>query len=211
VTRTARHDYALTASRRARRISAVSSGLVILLLAQYVLGIGYNLYGTAPTAAKPVKLFSSPLLAAHVVLGTLLIVVAIYLVAASIQAGMRIPVAASIIGLASLVAAWISGSAFTQKGTSGYSMAMGVLAAVALLCYLAIAKVLDARHGDRWLPAGNGLNDGYSSRSRVAGGPPTARRAAFAESVFPQLPGQVVEALKALLSASLLGGGHNRT
>lgn len=136
VTPTTVQDPSHVAARREGRISAASFGLVILLLAQYVLGIAYNLYGTAPTATKTIKSFSSPLLAAHVLLGTLLIVVAIYLVVASVRARTRITAITSIIGLVSLIAAWISGSAFTQKGASGYSMAMGVLTAVALTCYV---------------------------------------------------------------------------
>jgi hypothetical protein len=145
VASTTLHDSPSTGSRPARRISATSLALVVLVLAQYVLGIAYNLYGTPPTATNNIKLFSSPLLATHVVVGTLLIVIAVYLVVASVRA--RIPVAtlASITGLVSLIAAWISGSAFTQKGTSGYSMAMGVLTAVALLCYIATMNV----HGER--------------------------------------------------------------
>jgi hypothetical protein len=129
-------DPSHVAARREGRISVASFGLVVLLLAQYVLGIAYNLYGTAPTATKTIKPFSSPILAAHVALGTLLIVVAIYLVVASVRARTRVTAMASIIGLASLIAAWISGSAFTQKGASSYSMAMGVLTAVALTCYV---------------------------------------------------------------------------
>jgi hypothetical protein len=124
-----------------------SSGLVILLLAQYVLGIAYNLYGTAPTAAKAIKLFSSPLLGAHVVLGTLLIVIAIYLVVVSVRVGIRAAVAVSVLGLVSLLAAWITGSAFAQKGTVGFSMAMGVLTAVGLLCYMTLAKVSGTAKG----------------------------------------------------------------
>jgi hypothetical protein len=135
---TAVHDSSPVTVRQAKHVHSASFGIVILLLAQYVLGMADNLYGTAPTAAKPVKMFSSPLLGAHVALGTLLIVIAVYLVVASVRASMRIAVVASVIGLASLVGAWISGSAFTQKGTSGFSMAMGVLTAVAILCYTAI-------------------------------------------------------------------------
>lgn len=126
--------------RQARRICAVSSGLVILLLIQYVLGIGYSLYGTAPTAAKAIKPFASPLIAAHVILGTLLILIAVYLVVATVRASMRIAAWASITGLASLIAAWITGSAFSEKGTDGYSMAMGVLTAVAILCYMTMVR-----------------------------------------------------------------------
>lgn len=134
------HDSAPTASRPARHLSAASFALVILVLAQYVLGISYSLYGTTPTATKALKLFSSPLLAAHVIVGTLLIVIAVYLVVVAVRARIRAATIASIIGLISLIAAWISGSAFAQKGTDGFSMAMGVLTAVALLCYTAMTK-----------------------------------------------------------------------
>lgn len=139
-------DSPSAAARSARRLPPVSFALVILLVAQYVLGIAYNLYGAAPTATSTIKPFSSPLLATHVVVGTLLIVIAIYLVVASIRA--RIPTATliSVTGLISLIAAWITGSAFTQKGTSGYSMAMGVLTAVALLCYTALMKTRGEPH-----------------------------------------------------------------
>ncbi|MDQ2812443.1 MAG: hypothetical protein M3Z75_11385 [Actinomycetota bacterium] len=44
------------APRSARRIISVSFGLVILLIIQYVLGIGYNLYGTMPTVSRKVGL-----------------------------------------------------------------------------------------------------------------------------------------------------------
>lgn len=144
---TAVHDSSSTTARQARRISAASFHLLILLLAQYVLGIAYDLYGTAPTAAKTVGMFSSSLLGAHAALGTLLIAIAIYLVVASIRAGLRIAVAASGIGLVSLIAAWVTGSAFTQKGGSGFSMAMGALTAAAILCYMVLVKVTGAASG----------------------------------------------------------------
>jgi hypothetical protein len=146
VTATPVRDHSRDAGRREQRIFIASAGLVILLLAQYVLGIAYNLYGTAPTAARKLKPFSSPLLGAHVVVGTLLIVVAIYLAVAAIRAKTPVPLTASIIGLASLIGAWIAGSAFTQKGASGDSMAMAALTAVALLCYTAIVTALGARN-----------------------------------------------------------------
>ncbi|HEX3516934.1 MAG TPA: hypothetical protein VHT26_23340 [Trebonia sp.] len=121
---------------QARRIANASFRLVLLLLVQYVLGIAYNLYGTAPTATKKVTLFSGPLIAVHVVVGTLLILGAVYLVVISVRARSRLAVTASALGLLSLIAAWVTGSAFTENGDSGFSMAMGVTTAVALLCYL---------------------------------------------------------------------------
>jgi hypothetical protein len=139
-----RHGTASVPDRQARRITGASFGLTILILIQYVLGIAYNLYGTAPTAAKKVTFFSSGLLAAHAIVGTLLILFAIYMVVSSVRAGARLAVITSAIGLLSLIAAWASGSAFTQNGDSGFSMAMGVLTAVALLCYLVNVRVFGA-------------------------------------------------------------------
>jgi hypothetical protein len=60
VTATRVQDSSSVAGQRGQRILTASFGLVILLLAQYVLGIAYNLYGTAPTPTKKIKLFSSP-------------------------------------------------------------------------------------------------------------------------------------------------------
>ena len=44
---------------------------------QFILGMIYNLYGTAPTAAKSVGMFSSPVLALHVILFFLLVIAAV--------------------------------------------------------------------------------------------------------------------------------------
>ena len=130
---------------RTRRAAAASFRLVILLLIQYVLGVADNLYGTAPTAAKKLTFFSGPLIAAHVIVGTLLIVAASYVLVASIRAGARLAVVASAIGLLALLVAWATGSAFAQDGTSGFSMAMGTATAVALLCYVVNVRSFSAR------------------------------------------------------------------
>jgi hypothetical protein len=132
----AQNERHATEARRLARVVKASVVMVVLLLVQYVLGISYNLYGTAPSATRKVEPFSSPVLAVHVVVGTLLIVVAIYVVVVSIRARTALAVVTSVVALASLVAAWISGTAFIQKGANGFSMAMGVLTAVALLCFV---------------------------------------------------------------------------
>ena len=56
---------------RLERVRMASFGVLTMLVLQFILGTAYNLYGTAPTATKSVGLFSSPLLAIHVVLGIL--------------------------------------------------------------------------------------------------------------------------------------------
>jgi hypothetical protein len=132
--------------REARRITSASLGLVILLVIQYVLGLGNNLYGTAPTATKDITEFSSPLLAVHVINGTVLIVAAIWLVVVAVRARVRLAVTTSGIGLLSVLAAFYGGEEFIHKGgASGYSMLMGVMMAVALLCYVINVWALGGR------------------------------------------------------------------
>jgi hypothetical protein len=136
-----------TPGRRARRAASGNFGMLILLIAEYVLGIAYNLYGTAPTESSKIGAFSNPLIALHATVGTLLILVAIYLAVAAARARILPALAVSVIGLLSLLAAWACGSAFSQTGANGYSMAMAVLTAVALLCYLINMRIL-GRHAD---------------------------------------------------------------
>jgi 2-methylisocitrate lyase-like PEP mutase family enzyme len=111
------------------------------------LGIACNLYGTAPTQTKKIGAFANPLIAVHAVVGTLLIIGAIYLTAVAARARIASVIALSVIGLLSLLAAWAAGSAFSQTAANGYSMAMGVMTAVALLCYSVNVRIL-AGHKD---------------------------------------------------------------
>jgi hypothetical protein len=128
----------------AKQAADVSFRLLIALLLQYGLGISYNLYGTVPTSSKSIGFFSSPLLALHVILGTLVVLTAIYVVVLSVRARMRFPVIASSLALACLLGAWASGSEFTQKGQTGFSMAMAMLTGVALLCTAINIRMLSA-------------------------------------------------------------------
>ena len=132
-------------SRQAGRIGRSSFGLVIMLIIQYVLGIAYNLYGTAPTAHKSIGLFSSPLLAVHVIVGILLFLAAAELLVQAIRARIQVALITSVIGLLSIIGAGISGSGFTRSGASGASMGMAVATAVALLCYTFNLRVFGGR------------------------------------------------------------------
>ena len=72
-TRSARPDQAA----RLVRLRMSSLGVVAMLIIQFILGVIYSLYGTAPTSTKSVGLFSSPDLALHVILGILLVIAAV--------------------------------------------------------------------------------------------------------------------------------------
>lgn len=137
------------ASVRARRRSGLrknSAAICVMLLVQYGLGMGVNLYAQVPAAdqggglaaAVGRAVTSQPaVLAVHTVLGLLMLVAGISVLARALLARHRPAIAASAAGLAAIVAAAFSGAAFVSNGQAGASMAMAVLTGVALLCYLA--------------------------------------------------------------------------
>jgi heme A synthase len=121
---------------RLERVRMASFGALTMLVLQFVIGTAYNLYGTAPTAKKSVGLFSSPLLAIHVVLGILLLIAAAMLVFRVVQAraGAALLIT-SVIGLVAVIGAAGAGSSFAQDGANGASLGMAIATAVAMLCY----------------------------------------------------------------------------
>lgn len=119
------------------RLRMASFGALTMLVIQFALGTAYSLYGTAPTSGKSVGMFSSPLLAIHVILAILLVIAAIMLVVRAIQARHAPSIATTTAGLLVIIGALGAGSAFTQDGSNGASLAMALLAAVAMLCYAA--------------------------------------------------------------------------
>jgi heme A synthase len=137
-----------TTPARLERIRMASFGALTMLFLQFVLGAAYSLYGTAPTAKKSVGLFSSPLLASHVVLGILLLIAAGMLVFRVVQAraGGAL-LALSVVGLVAVVGAAGAGSSFAQDGANGASLGMAIATAVAMLCYTVNLVILP--HGKR--------------------------------------------------------------
>jgi heme A synthase len=134
---------------RLDRVRMASFGALTMLILQFVLGTAYNLYGTAPTKTKSVGLFSSPLLAIHVVLGILLIIAAAVLVFRAVQAraGSGAVLASSIVALLAILAAAGDGSAFANNGDNGPSLGMAIGTAIAMLCYAANLVILGKRRG----------------------------------------------------------------
>jgi hypothetical protein len=127
---------------KARRVQMASVGLVSMLIIQFILGMIYNIYGTAPTATKSVGMFSSVTLSLHVIVGILLVISAIMQIVRSMQLHHRPAVILSWVGLVAIIAAWGTGEAFIQKGANGASLGMSLAFAVALACYVACILVL---------------------------------------------------------------------
>jgi hypothetical protein len=132
---------------RLERVRMASFGVLTMLVLQFILGTAYNLYGTAPTATKSVGLFSSPLLAIHVVLGILILITAAVLVFRAVQAKSGVVLATSVVALVAILGAFGAGSAFANNGDNGASLGMAIATAVAMLCYAANLVILGKRRG----------------------------------------------------------------
>ena len=123
---------------RLARVRMASFGAVTMLIIEFILGMIYNLYGTAPTASKSIGLFSSPVLALHVVMSILLLVAAVMLLVRAIGARHRLPIWMSALGLVAIIAAGFAGEGFTRNGAAGASLGMSLAFAVSLACYVVI-------------------------------------------------------------------------
>ena len=133
---------AAAAPARVARLRMSSLGLVSMLIIQFILGIIYNLYGTAPTSAKSIGLFSSPDLALHVILGILLVIAALGQLIRAITVRHKLSIWMSAVGLLAILGAGFAGSGFAGSGASGASLGMSLAFAVALASYVVLVFAL---------------------------------------------------------------------
>jgi hypothetical protein len=127
---------------RVARLRISSLGLVTMLILQFILGMIYNLYGTAPTATKSVGMFSSPVLALHVILFFLLVIAAVGQLIRAIGARHRLTVWLSALGLLGILGAGFAGIGFIGNGAAGASLGMALAFAVALAAYVVLVFAL---------------------------------------------------------------------
>jgi hypothetical protein len=123
------------------RLRGSSMGALVMLIIQFALGIGVNLY-IAPHKGGVGEAFSNgPLLAIHAVLGLLLIIAAIGQLVLAIRARHAVIAGASAIGLIAIVAAAFSGASFLSDQAEGSSLGMALATAVAMLCYAICLRI----------------------------------------------------------------------
>ena len=136
-TRTQQHDtQAATSSRRLAALRGNCMGAGVLLIIQFGLGIGVNLYVTLPDhKAFFSTVFGSALLAAHVIVAVALLGAAISALVRAIRA--RRVIVPTAVGLAAVLAAAAAGASFTSSQNNGASLAMALAAAAGMFCYLA--------------------------------------------------------------------------
>lgn len=111
-------------------------GAAVLLIIQFGLGIGVNLYVTLPGHKSFLsQVFGSATLAAHAIVAVVLLGASIAALVRAIRA--RRAIAFTSVGLAAILVAWAAGASFVGNGSNGASLGMALATAVAMFCYLA--------------------------------------------------------------------------
>jgi hypothetical protein len=152
------HDLAARQSQRQLTdLRRNSLAALVMLIAEFALGTGVNLYVTLPAgdrgsavgAAIGKALADGPAaVAVHAALGLLLIVAAVALLIRAI-AGRHAPaIILSVIGLLAVLAAAASGARFVGTSQDAASLGMALATAVAMLCYAVTLFVLGSQAGD---------------------------------------------------------------
>ena len=142
----AQHDTRVppAATGRLATLRGNCMGAAVLLIVQFGLGIGLNLYVTLPTGKSFfATVFSSAALAVHAIVALALLGAAISALARAIRA--RRAVVFTAVGLAAIVAAAGAGASFAGSQSNGASFAMALATAVAMFCYLAAIFSLQVR------------------------------------------------------------------
>jgi hypothetical protein len=123
-----------------------SFAAVGMLLLEFSLGVGVNLFAAPPHADHGKTLFTafgSALtggaagLAVHALLGTVLLITAVSAVARALFARQAL-IVLTVIASLGIVAAWLSGARFVSTMANATSMTMAVATAVSIFCYALI-------------------------------------------------------------------------
>jgi hypothetical protein len=126
------------AAERVVQLRRASLAALVMLIIQYGIGIGVNIYVKVPKSDGMGKVFSNgpAVLTVHILVGLLLVLSAIGLLVQAIVAHSTAMIATAAVALLAIVGAAFSGTSFLSDGKSASSMAMAVLTGVAMLCYV---------------------------------------------------------------------------
>ena len=119
-------------------------GAAVLLIVQFALGIGLNLYVSLPSGKSFfATVFSSAVLAVHAIVALALLGAAISALVRSVRVRRAVPFTAA--GLAAILVAAGAGVSFAGHQGNGASLTMALATAAAMFCYLAAIFSLQVR------------------------------------------------------------------
>jgi hypothetical protein len=127
---------AATATSRLAALRGNCMGAAVLLIIEFGIGIGVNLYVTLPNHKSFLSaVFGSVILAAHAIVALALLGAAIGALVRAIRA--RTAIVFTSAGLAAILIAALAGSSFVGSQSNGASLAMALATAAGMFCYLA--------------------------------------------------------------------------
>ncbi len=125
--------------KKQRQLNFHAMGMIVLLVIQYLLGMITTLYITFPTSTKDAFMWKFAWeqlpLAAHIIVGLLLLLGTIALFVRAIMLRKNYWIWASGVGLAGVLLSIFSGSAFIPSQVSLYSLVMATGFIISLLSY----------------------------------------------------------------------------
>ena len=128
-----------------------SFAAVVMILLEFSLGVGVNVFSTLPQADHGRSVFTAfgsavtggPLvLAVHALLGTVLLVTGVSALARASLIRQPALILITVIAFLGIVAAWLSGARFVGTMANGASMTMAIATAVSTLCYAFILFIV---------------------------------------------------------------------
>ncbi len=138
-----------------------SFAAVVMLLLEFDLGVGVNLYATLPTSDHGKALFPAfgsavtggpVVLGVHAVLGTILLITGVSAVVRAALLRQTVLIVITGVSLLGIVVAWLSGARFVGTMANGASLAMAIATGVSLLCYALILFIVPGSSAQKGLP-----------------------------------------------------------
>jgi hypothetical protein len=135
-------------------VRRVSLAALIMLVIQYGLGIGLNLYVPIPAsdarAGLGQEIANGPfMLTVHALLGLALIAAALVLLVRAVRLADQVIAVLAAAGLTAIGGAFAAGEIFVRNGQAAGSLIMALLTGVALLCYIGALVWVSTDRGRR--------------------------------------------------------------
>jgi len=150
------------APRNARTLNGLRTNAfaaVVMILIEFGLGVGVNIYATLPASDSGTGLLPAfsravtdgPIvLTVHALLGTILLITGLAAVVRASLARRPLLISMTSSALLALIVAWFAGATFVGDQASGASLAMAIATGLAILCYALILFIVPGTAaGDR--------------------------------------------------------------
>lgn len=128
-----------------------SFAAVVMILLEFSLGVGVNLFSTLPQADHGRAVFTAfrgavtggpVVLAVHALLGTVLLITGVSALARASLIRQPALISITVIAFLGIVVAWLSGARFVGTMANAVSMTMAIATAVSVLCYTLILFIV---------------------------------------------------------------------